>query len=111
MLLVGPRQALGHIATRIAYGAIAVVDFLPLRSAVTARGHPARIDDGPAFLRLVPAALALTRNRGQVGRPPAPSPARCDRERRRENAAERIPLPLKTLYSPPAILRGVDSVR
>ena len=110
MLLVGPRQALGHIATRIAYGAIAVVDFLPLRSAVTAHGHPTRIDDGPAFPRLVP-ALALTRNRRHVGRPSAPSPARCDRERRRENAAERIPLPLKTLYSPPAILRGVDSVR
>jgi len=36
MLLVGPRQALGHIATRIAYGATAVVDFLPLRSAVAA---------------------------------------------------------------------------
>ena len=86
MLLVGARQheAFDHIAIHTAYGAIAIVDFLPLRSAVTAHGHPARIDDGPAFLRLVP-TLALTRYRRQVGRLPAPSPARCDR-----GAAERM---------------------
>src|SRR3954464_11890821 len=52
MLLAGARQpaAFDHIASRVAYGAIAIVDFLALRSAVTAHGHPARIDDGPAFL-------------------------------------------------------------
>ena len=56
MLLVGARQheAFDHIAIRIAHGAIAIVDFLPLRSAVAAHGHPARIDNDPALLRLMP---------------------------------------------------------
>ena len=86
MLLVGAGQheAFDQIAIRITHGAITIVDFLPLRSAVTAHGHPARIDDGPAFLRLVP-TLALTSNRRQVGRPSGPLTARCDRV-----AAERM---------------------
>jgi hypothetical protein len=56
MLLVCPRQyeALDQIAIHVAHGAVTIVDFLPLRAAVTAHGHPARIDDRPAFLGLMP---------------------------------------------------------
>ena len=47
-------EPVDRIAVRVAHGAVAIVDLLSLRSAVAAHGHPAGIDDGPAFLGLVP---------------------------------------------------------